>query len=57
MKTLDASAIFWRKASFSTNTGGQCVEIAAMWRSHSTDLGGRRVEVAAVPQMAAGRED
>ncbi|WP_460337632.1 DUF397 domain-containing protein [Actinoallomurus acanthiterrae] len=50
MKTLDASAIFWRKSSFSTNTGGQCVEIAALWRksSHSGTTGGQCVEVAAV---------
>ncbi|WP_425551322.1 DUF397 domain-containing protein [Actinoallomurus vinaceus] len=30
MKTLDASVISWRKSSASTNTGGQCVEVAAV---------------------------
>jgi hypothetical protein len=38
----------WRKSSRSSDTGGQCVEIAAVWRtsSRSTDTGGNCVEVA-----------
>ncbi|WP_433175402.1 DUF397 domain-containing protein [Actinoallomurus sp. CA-150999] len=30
MKTLDPSDTSWRKSSRSTDTGGQCVEVAAM---------------------------
>ncbi|WP_326551676.1 DUF397 domain-containing protein [Micromonospora sp. NBC_01813] len=38
----------WRKSSRSTNTGGNCVEVAAVWRksSRSGDTGGDCVEVA-----------
>jgi Domain of unknown function (DUF397) len=40
----------WRKSSRSTDTGGQCVELAAVpaWRksSRSGDTGGSCVEVA-----------
>lgn len=37
----------WRKSNRSTNTGGDCVEVAT-WRksSRSTDTGGNCVEVA-----------
>jgi hypothetical protein len=45
MSTLD-----WRKSSRSTDTGGQCVELAVVpsWRksSRSGDTGGQCVEVA-----------
>ncbi|WP_433175898.1 DUF397 domain-containing protein [Actinoallomurus sp. CA-150999] len=30
MKTLDLSTVSWRKSSRSGNTGGQCVEVAAI---------------------------
>ncbi|MFV2018945.1 DUF397 domain-containing protein [Micromonospora sp. LOL_023] len=38
----------WRKPSRSTDTGGNCVEVAAEWRksSRSGDTGGDCVEVA-----------
>jgi Domain of unknown function (DUF397) len=41
----------WRKSSYSTGTGGNCVEVAAVWRksSHSTGSGGDCVEVAPNP--------
>jgi Domain of unknown function (DUF397) len=46
------STLEWRKSSRSGDTGGQCVEIAAMsvWRmsARSTDTGGNSVELAAV---------
>ncbi|MCL6732734.1 DUF397 domain-containing protein [Streptomyces neyagawaensis] len=45
----------WRKSSYSTDTGGSCVECAPLgplsWRksSHSSDQGGDCVEIAATP--------
>jgi hypothetical protein len=38
----------WRKSSYSTSTGGSCVEVG-VWRksSHSTGTGGSCVEVSA----------
>ena len=38
----------WRKSSRSTDSGGDCVEVAAVWRksSRSTNTGGDCVEVA-----------
>ncbi|MDN3352313.1 DUF397 domain-containing protein [Actinomadura sp. DC4] len=46
MITLDQ----WRKSSRSTDTGGQCVELAVTWQksSRSGDTGGQCVEVAAL---------
>ncbi|MCP2337818.1 DUF397 domain-containing protein [Actinomadura rupiterrae] len=40
----------WRKSSYSSGEGGQCVEVAALWRksSYSSDEGGECVEVAAL---------
>jgi hypothetical protein len=44
----------WRKSSYSTGNGGECVEVAA-WRksSRSTANGGECVEVAGRPQRGA----
>ena len=44
----------WRKSSYSTGNGGQCVEVAA-WRksSRSSANGGNCVEVADRPQRGA----
>jgi hypothetical protein len=44
---MDLSRIEWRKATRSTNNGGNCVEVGA-WRkpSRSTNNGGACVEVA-----------
>ncbi|MGA5576240.1 DUF397 domain-containing protein [Streptomyces koyangensis] len=39
----------WFKSSYSSDTGGNCIEVAYNWRksSHSSDTGGDCVEVAA----------
>ncbi|MFG3493889.1 DUF397 domain-containing protein [Streptomyces sp. NPDC047928] len=52
----------WRKSSYSSDTGGECVECAplgaAAWQksSHSGDTGGDCVEVAARPCRIAVRD-
>ncbi|MER6996678.1 DUF397 domain-containing protein [Streptomyces sp. NPDC000410] len=41
----------WFKSSYSSSSGGECVEVAFDWRksSYSSDSGGECVEVAACP--------
>jgi hypothetical protein len=58
MNTHDPWVVRWRKSSYSTNTGGNCVEVAALFRksSHSGDTGGQCVEVAGLPGMIAVRD-
>ncbi|AZM53246.1 DUF397 domain-containing protein [Streptomyces sp. WAC 01529] len=52
----------WRKSSYSSDTGGQCIECAplgtAAWRksSHSGDTGGQCVEVADLNAHVAIRD-
>ncbi|MFC9818632.1 DUF397 domain-containing protein [Streptomyces erythrochromogenes] len=52
----------WRKSSYSSDTGGECVECAPLgalaWRksSYSGDTGGECVEVAAQPCLVAVRD-
>lgn len=52
----------WRKSSYSSDTGGDCVECAplngAAWQksSYSGDTGGQCVEVAAQPCLVAVRD-
>ncbi|MEU5880208.1 DUF397 domain-containing protein [Spirillospora sp. NPDC047279] len=49
MNAPEWSAVQWRKSSRSTNTGGECVEVADLgWRksNRSGDTGGQCVEVA-----------
>ncbi|KOU80956.1 DUF397 domain-containing protein [Streptomyces virginiae] len=52
----------WRKSSYSSDTGGQCIECAPLgalaWRkaSYSGDTGGECVEVAAQPCLVAVRD-
>ncbi|WP_078851695.1 DUF397 domain-containing protein [Streptomyces sp. NRRL S-237] len=52
----------WRKSSYSSDTGGQCVECAPLgdtgWlkASYSSDTGGECVEVAAQPCLVAVRD-
>lgn len=52
----------WRKSSYSSGTGGECVECAplgtAAWRksSHSGDTGGQCVEVAGLTPHIAIRD-
>ncbi|MBT2407120.1 MULTISPECIES: DUF397 domain-containing protein [unclassified Streptomyces] len=44
-------ALAWFKSSYSSDEGGNCLEVAYHWRksSHSSDEGGDCVEVAAHP--------
>ncbi|MFE2877138.1 DUF397 domain-containing protein [Streptomyces roseus] len=52
----------WRKSSYSSDTGGECVECAplgaGLWRkaSYSGDTGGDCVEIAAQPCLVAVRD-
>ncbi|MER7824483.1 DUF397 domain-containing protein [Streptomyces sp. NPDC096097] len=52
----------WRKSSYSSDTGGQCVECAPLgdtgWlkSSYSSDTGGECVEVVAQPCLVAVRD-
>jgi hypothetical protein len=52
---MDLSQIAWRKASYSSNNGGNCVEVG-VWRkaSYSNSNGGNCVEVTAA--RAAGTD-
>ncbi|NKZ05667.1 DUF397 domain-containing protein [Actinomadura latina] len=53
------SNIQWRKSSRSTNTGGDCVEAAALpWRksSRSGDTGGQCVEVVGIAAAVGVRD-
>ncbi|OII70701.1 MULTISPECIES: DUF397 domain-containing protein [unclassified Streptomyces] len=44
-----SSTLQWFKSSYSSSSGGECVEVAFDWRtsSYSSDSGGNCVEVAA----------
>ncbi|KAF4410761.1 DUF397 domain-containing protein [Streptomyces lycii] len=59
---LDLDSANWRKSSYSGDTGGDCIEAAALgsarWRksSHSGDTGGQCVEVADVDGIVAVRD-
>ncbi|MEU2063740.1 DUF397 domain-containing protein [Streptomyces sp. NPDC013455] len=52
----------WRRSSYSSSNGGDCVECAplgaAFWRksSHSGNTGGDCVEVAGLPALVAVRD-
>ncbi|MFJ8310747.1 MULTISPECIES: DUF397 domain-containing protein [unclassified Streptomyces] len=43
-----SNTLRWFKSSYSSDSGGQCLEVALDWRksSHSDDSGGQCVEVA-----------
>ncbi|CAM5452023.1 DUF397 domain-containing protein [Streptomyces fimicarius] len=45
------TALNWFKSSYSSDEGGQCLEVAYDWRksSYSADEGGACVEIAAHP--------
>jgi hypothetical protein len=45
--STDLNSVQWRKSSYSSGTGGECVEVA-QWRksSYSSGTGGECVEVA-----------
>jgi hypothetical protein len=46
---MDLTGAVWRKSSYSSANGGNCVEVAVVWRksSYSSGNGGACVEVAA----------
>ncbi|GHH42030.1 DUF397 domain-containing protein [Streptomyces candidus] len=46
-----STALQWFKSSYSSDEGGQCLELAYSWRksSHSASEGGACVEIAAHP--------
>lgn len=48
---MNTAALAWFKSSYSSNEGGNCLEIACSWRksSYSGSQGGDCVEVAAHP--------
>ncbi|MEU8431771.1 DUF397 domain-containing protein [Streptomyces sp. NPDC029216] len=48
----------WFKSSYSSDAGGDCVEVAYNWRksSYSSDAGGACVEVAAHPAAVHVRD-
>ncbi|MEU5592465.1 DUF397 domain-containing protein [Streptomyces sp. NPDC020298] len=58
-----STGIQWRKSSYSSDQGGECVECAPLgalsWRksSHSSDQGGNCVEVAELPEAAVAVRD
>ncbi|MFF7616493.1 DUF397 domain-containing protein [Streptomyces lavendulae] len=63
METVqDLMGAQWRKSSYSSDTGGQCVECAPLgvtaWRksSYSGDNGGECVEVTSQPALVAVRD-
>ena len=55
---MDLNRIEWRKASYSTGNGGDCVEVGIQWRkaSYSTGNGGNCVEVGLAPHLVAVRD-
>ncbi|MEV7979083.1 DUF397 domain-containing protein [Streptomyces sp. NPDC086519] len=48
---MNTAALAWFKSSYSSNEGGECLEVACSWRksSYSGSEGGNCVEVAAHP--------
>ena len=56
---MDLTGADWRKASYSSANGGDCVEVAVVWRksSYSSANGGQCVEVASSrPGVVAVRD-
>lgn len=58
MKTLGVNMCSWRKSSYSTGDGGNCVEVGIAWRKsrYSTGDGGQCVEVGAGPTFVGIRD-
>ncbi|MFC5034836.1 DUF397 domain-containing protein [Streptomyces sp. So13.3] len=56
--TSATNNLTWFTSSYSSEEGGNCVEIAYAWRksSHSSDEGGNCVEVAAHPAAVHVRD-
>ncbi|MFD8546672.1 DUF397 domain-containing protein [Streptomyces sp. NPDC059649] len=51
---IGADGLTWFKSSYSSDEGGDCVEVAYDWRksSYSASAGGDCIEVAACPHAA-----
>jgi hypothetical protein len=48
---VNTTELAWFKSSYSTNEGGECLEVAYTWRksSYSTNEGGACLEIATTP--------
>ncbi|MFF4945658.1 DUF397 domain-containing protein [Streptomyces rubiginosohelvolus] len=53
-----SSTLRWFKSSYSSESGGNCIEVAFDWRtsSYSSSSGGECVEVAACPHSVHVRD-
>ncbi|ALU95174.1 DUF397 domain-containing protein [Streptomyces globisporus C-1027] len=53
-----SSTLRWFKSSYSSESGGDCIEVAFDWRtsSYSSSSGGECVEVAACPHSVHVRD-
>ncbi|MEU6614604.1 DUF397 domain-containing protein [Streptomyces parvus] len=53
-----SSTLRWFKSSYSSESGGECIEVAFDWRtsSYSSSSGGECVEVAACPHSVHVRD-
>jgi len=53
-----STALHWFKSGYSTEQGGDCIEVAYTWRksSYSSDQGGACLEVAASPHTIHVRD-
>ncbi|MFF2700404.1 DUF397 domain-containing protein [Streptomyces cyaneofuscatus] len=53
-----SSTLRWFKSSYSSGSGGDCIEVAFDWRtsSYSSESGGECVEVAACPHAVRIRD-
>ncbi|MET8603296.1 DUF397 domain-containing protein [Streptomyces rubiginosohelvolus] len=53
-----SSTLRWFKSSYSSSSGGDCIEVAFDWRtsSYSSESGGNCVEVAACPHSVHVRD-
>ncbi|MER7109408.1 DUF397 domain-containing protein [Streptomyces sp. NPDC000229] len=53
-----SSTLRWFKSSYSSDSGGECVEVAFDWRtsSYSSSSGGECVEVAVCPHTVHVRD-
>ncbi|MER8058773.1 MULTISPECIES: DUF397 domain-containing protein [unclassified Streptomyces] len=55
---MSAEALQWFKSTYSSDEGGQCLEVAVSWRksSYSGDEGGQCVEVASCAHSVLVRD-
>lgn len=51
---MDFSTVNWRKSSYSTSNGGNCIEVAMAWRESGSRAsnGGACVEAGMTPQQS-----